>query len=90
MASARQQLTASRETEKFPPKWALYDGDEQEGEQASHQSESARPGGWAPSSPVERIGRPARRSARLDRQLDGAAYCGGILARTGEGMAMNE
>jgi hypothetical protein len=73
MASARQQLMAARENEKFPTEWALYDSDEQEGEQASQQSEDARPGGWAPVSPAETIRRPARRSATLDRQLDGAA-----------------
>jgi len=73
MASARQQLMAARKSERFPTEWTLYDGDEQEGEQASQQSEDARPGGWAPVSPVETIRRPARRSAGLDRQLDGAA-----------------
>jgi hypothetical protein len=73
MASARQQRIAARENERFPTEWTLYDGDEQEGEHASHQSEDARPEGWAPVSPVETIRRPARRSARLDRQLDGAA-----------------
>ena len=62
MAPARQQLMAAREKERFPTEWALYDGDEQEGELASPQSEDARLGGWAP-----------RQSARLDRQLDGAA-----------------
>jgi hypothetical protein len=73
MASARQQLMAARESERFPTEWTLYDGDEQEGEQASQQSEDARPEGWAPVSPAETISRPARRSARPDRQLDGAA-----------------
>ena len=73
MAPARQQLMAARENERFPTEWTLYDGDEQEGEQASQQSEDARPEGWTPVSPVETIRRPARRSAGLDRQLDGAA-----------------
>jgi hypothetical protein len=73
MASARQQLMAARKSERFPTEWTLYDGDEQEGEQASQQSEDARPEGWTPVSPVETIRRPARRSAGLDRQLDGAA-----------------
>jgi hypothetical protein len=66
----------ARGNERFPTEWALYDSDEQggqEGEQALHQSEDARPGGWAPSSPVERIGRPGCRSAMLYRQLDDAA-----------------
>jgi hypothetical protein len=39
----------------------------------TRELEDARPEGWAPISPVERLGHPARRSARLDRQLDGAA-----------------
>ena len=73
MASARQSLMAARGNERFPTEWALNDSDEQAGEQVSHRSEDARPEGWAPISPVERMGRPARRSARLDRQLDGAA-----------------
>ena len=73
MAPARQQLMAARKSERFPTEWTLYDGDEQEGEQASQQSEDARPEGWTPVSPVETIRRPARRSAGLDRQLDGAA-----------------
>ena len=73
MAPARQQLMAAREKERFPTEWALYDGDEQERELAPPQSEDARPGGWAPVSPIETIRRPARQSARLDRQLDGAA-----------------
>jgi len=73
MASARQQRMAARGNERFPTEWTLYDGNEQEGEQASQQSEDARPGGWAPVSPVETIRRPARRSAGLDRQFDGAA-----------------
>ena len=73
MAPARQQPVAARKQERFPTEWALYDGNEDGGEQAPHQVEGARPEGWAPISPVERMGRPARRSARLDRQLDGAA-----------------
>lgn len=60
MASARQQLMATRGNERFPTEWALYESDEQEGEQTSHQSEEARPEGWAPISPVKRMGRPAR------------------------------
>ena len=64
---------AARKSERFPTEWTLYDGDEQEGKQASQQSEDARPEGWTPVSPVETIRRPARRSAGLDRQLDGAA-----------------
>jgi hypothetical protein len=73
MAPARRQLMAARGNERFPTEWALYDSDEQEGEQTSHQLAGARPEGWAPISPVETIGHPARRSARLDRRLDGAA-----------------
>ena len=64
---------AAREKDRFPTEWALYDGDEYEGELASPQSEDARPGGWAPVSPIETIRRPARQSAGVDRPLDGAA-----------------
>jgi len=35
MVLARQQPIAAREKERFPTEWTLYDGDEQEGEQAS-------------------------------------------------------
>jgi hypothetical protein len=42
MASARQQLMAAQGNERFPTEWALYDSDEQEGEQVSHQSCSTR------------------------------------------------
>jgi hypothetical protein len=73
MASARQQLMTARGNERFPTEWALYEGNEQDCEQASHQLGDARPGGRAPVSVAETIGRPARRSARLDRQLEGAA-----------------
>jgi hypothetical protein len=73
MVLARRQPISAREKEKFPTEWTLYDGDEQEAEQASQQSEYARPGGWVPVSPIETIRRPGRRLARLDRQLDGAA-----------------
>jgi hypothetical protein len=76
MATARQQRMAARENERFPTEWALYDGDEQEGEQASQESEDAQPGGWAPGSPAETIRRPAQQSARPDRQLDGVAWLG--------------
>jgi hypothetical protein len=73
MAPARQQPITARERDRFPTEWALYEGDEQECGQASHQLGDARPGDRAPVSPAETIGRPASRSARLDRQLDGAA-----------------
>ena len=73
MAPARQQLMTARETERFPTERALYDGDKQAGEQALHQSEDDRPRGRAPASPIETIRRPARRSERPGRQLDGAA-----------------
>ena len=63
----------ARETERFPTEWALYDGDKQAGEQASHQSEDDRPEGRALTPPIETIRRPVRRSERPDRQLDGAA-----------------
>jgi hypothetical protein len=70
MAPARQQLMTARETERFPTEWALYDCDKQAGEQASQQSEDDRPGCRAPTPSRETIRRPARRSERLNRQLD--------------------
>jgi hypothetical protein len=73
MAPARQQLMTARETERFPTEWALYDSDKQAGEQALHESEDDRPGGRAPTPTIETIKRPARRSERLDWQIDGAA-----------------
>jgi hypothetical protein len=76
MAPTRHRAVA-QEKERFPTEWALYGRDEHLGEQVSHQSEDARCGGWAlgwaPGPPLEAIGRPARQSARLDRQTRGAA-----------------
>jgi len=66
MAPAIQRLMAAREEERFPTEWAMCDGDRPGSEQASRQPEAAWPGGRAPVSPVEAIGRPAREVARLD------------------------
>ena len=71
MAATRHPLKA-REKERFPTEWALFDGDECAGERERHQSEAALPEGWAPVSPLEATGRPARQSARLDRQTGDA------------------
>jgi hypothetical protein len=66
MAPAIQRLMAAREEERFPTEWAMCLGDRYGSEQASRQSEAAWPGGWAPVSPAEAIGRPAREVAKLD------------------------
>jgi len=72
MAPARQQLMAAREKERFPNGVALYDGDEQEGELASPQSEDAHLEAGRRYRHRDDP-RPARQSARLDRNVDGAA-----------------
>lgn len=72
MAATTCQM-AARKKERFPTEWALCEGEKSEAGQELPQSEDARPGGWAPVSPLEAIGRPGCQSARLDRQTRGAA-----------------
>jgi hypothetical protein len=55
-----------REDERFPTEGALC-GRGDQGERVLHQTEAARPGGWALVSPAEATGRPARQAERPDQ-----------------------